>query len=434
MLRTRNRRTLAGFAIAASLALVVSACSSDKSNDTEAAAAETTVAEASAETTAAGSEAPATEPAPAAETTAASADTAAPDTAAAAAGEGGVAEAEAIVAKASAAPTFAAPAGVGAYDFAALKGKKVAIINLVKAVPILTQWEAEMTSAFEGSGVELTSVDGKFDPNEWGRGIEQAISAKADLIFLLGVPPTAVAPQIAEAKKAGIPVLSSLQGYPGKSLAAVADLTADVGYDYRTPGTLMGAWFVADSKGKGNASIMSSDDNASSADVWGAMEAEIKRLCPDCKMKREDSTVPQWSDGTLQQRTKALVQEDPTITHILAVYDGMTLAIEPGLVEAGVNEKIRVAGFNGTPAVMDNVKKGTAVKMDVGNPNMWFSAGAVDAVFSVLSGKKATEDAGVPFRIFTQDNLKDVDTSKEDPTNWYGIDPLGEYRKLWGLS
>ncbi len=427
MLRTRTLRHRAGFAVAISLALFASACSSDSSDSTDAAVETTAAADLAAETTAA-----ATEAAP--DTEAAATDTEAADTAAAPAAEGGVAEAEAIVAKASAAPVFAAPAGVGTYDFAALKGKKVAIINLVKAVPILTQWEDEVTKAMDGSGIEVTSVDGKFDPNEWGRGVEQAVAAKADLIFLLGVPPTAVAPQIAEAKKAGIPVLASLQGYAGKSLTAVPDLTADVGFDYRTPGTLMGAWFVADSKGKGNALIMSSDDNSSSPDVWGAMEAEIKRLCPDCKVKREDSTVPQWGDGTLQQRTKALVQEDPTITHILAVYDGMTLAIEPGLVEAGVADKIRVAGFNGTPAVMANVQKGSAVKMDVGNPNMWFSAGAADAIFSILTGKKPIDDPGVPFRIFTQENLTGVDTSKEDPTNWYGIDPLGDYRKLWGLA
>ena len=425
MLSTRRRPYRGSLVVMMGLALFASACSSDKATSTEAATTEAAATEAAAaETVAAETEATA-------ETAAAETQAAAAETEAAA---GGVAEAEAAVAKASAAPSFAPPAGVGAIDFAALKGKKVAIINLVKAVPILTQWEDEMTKALEGSGLELTSVDGKFDPNEWGRGIEQAISTKADLIFLLGVPPTAVAPQIAEAKKAGIPVLSSLQGYAGKSLTAVPDLTADVGFDYRVPGVLMAQWFVADSKGKGNALIMSSDDNSSSPDVWGAMEAEIKRLCPDCKTKREDSTVPQWGDGTLQQRTKALVQEDPTITHILAVYDGMTLAIEPGLVEAGVADKIRVAGFNGTPAVMANVQKGTAVKMDVGNPNMWFSAGAADAILSVLSGKKAIEDPGVPFRIFTTDNLTGIDTSKEDPKNWYGIDPLTEYRTLWGIG
>lgn len=428
MSRTRRHPYRVGVAAMMGLALFAGACSSDKKTVDTTVAADASAVEpdtAAAETTAAAADTTAT-----AETTAAAADT----TVAAAPAAGGVAEAVELVAKASAAPTFAAPAGVGPIDFAALKGKKVAIINLVKAVPILTQWEDEITAAMAGSGVELTSVDGKFDPNEWGRGIEQAVSGKADLIFLLGVPPTAVAPQIAEAKKAGIPVIASLQGYAGKSLAAVPDLTADVGYDYRVPGKLMADWFVADSAGKGTALIMSSDDNSSSPDVWGAMEAEIKRLCPDCKVKKEDSTVPQWSDGTLQQRTKALIQEDPTITHILAVYDGMTLAIEPALVEAGVADKIKVAGFNGTPAVMANVQKGTAVKMDVGNPNMWFSASAADAILTTLSGKKPIEDAGVPFRIFTADNLTGIDTSKEDPKNWYGIDPKAEYRKLWGLA
>ena len=346
----------------------------------------------------------------------------------------GVAEAEALVAAASEPVTFAAPAGVGALDLDALDGKKVAIVSLVQAVPIVLQWEEEMTTAFEGSGVEVTSFDGKFDPNEWGRGIEQAIADKADLIFLLGIPAVAVAPQVADAKAAGIPIMTSLQGTPGKTVLDVPDLTADVGFDYRIPGEMIAQWFVADSRGAGNALILSSDDNTSSPDVWGAMEAEIDRLCPECTYTREDSTVPEWGDGTLQARTKSLMQADPSITHVLAVFDAMTLAIEPALVELELDDTVRVAGFNGTPAVMANVQAGTAVKMDVGNPNMWFSAGAVDAVFSVLSGGDPSEDSGVPFRIFTEGNMGDIDTSKEDPVDWYGIDPLAEYRALWAIG
>lgn len=346
----------------------------------------------------------------------------------------GVAEAEALVAAASEPVTFAVPDGVGEVDLAGLEGKKVAIVSLVQAVPIVLQWEEEMNAAFEGSGLEVTSFDGKFDPNEWGRGVEQAIADQADLIFLLGIPPIAVAPQIADADAAGIPVIASLQGTPGKTLSDVPELTADVGFDYRIPGEMIAQWFVADSGGTGNALILSSDDNTASPDVWGAMEAEIERLCPDCTFTREDSTVPEWSDGTLQARTRSLMQADPTITHILAVFDAMTLAVEPALVELGVEETVRVAGFNGTPAVMANVQAGTAVKMDVGNPNMWFSAGAVDAVYSVLLGEEPIEDAGVPFRIFTEENMGDIDTSVEDSLDWYGIDPLAEYRALWGIG
>ncbi len=409
---SRNRTTSRLLGAAVSLALVAAACGSDEPAAEEAPAEEATSAEEAA-------------PAEEAEAPAEEASTDVPP---------GVAEAEALVAAASEPVTFAAPDGVGELDLAALEGKKVAIVSLVQSVPIVLQWEEEMNAAFEGSGVEVTSFDGKFDPNEWGRGIEQAIADNADLIFLLGIPAIAVAPQVADAKAAGIPVMTSLQGTPGKTVPDVPDLTADVGFDYRIPGEMIAQWFVADSGGTGNALILSSDDNTSSPDVWGAMEAEIDRLCPDCTYTREDSTVPEWGDGTLQSRTKSLMQADPSITHVLAVFDAMTLAIEPALVELGLEESVRVAGFNGTPAVMANVQAGTAVKMDVGNPNMWFSAGAVDAVFSVLSGGEALEDAGVPFRIFTQENMGDIDTSVEDPVDWYGIDPLAEYRAIWGIG
>lgn len=345
-----------------------------------------------------------------------------------------VQEAKDLVAAASAPLSFSAPAGVGPVDLDVLAGKRVAIINLVEAVPILTQWQNEMLEAFEGSGVEVSTFDGNFDPNEWGRGIEQATAEGVDLIFLLGIPAGAVAPQIGDAVAAGIPVMNSLQGTPGKDRATVPELTADVGFDYRIPGAMIAQWFVADSEGQGKALIMSSDDNSSSPDVWGAMEAEIERLCPDCEYSREDSTVPEWGDGTLQNRAKALLQADPEITHILAVFDAMTLAIEPALVELGMEGDVKVAGFNGTPAVLANVQAGTAVKVDVGNPNMWFSAGAVDAVYSVLQGEEPIEDAGVPFRMFWSDNVGDIDTSQEDPVDWYGIDPLAEYRALWGIE
>ena len=118
----------------------------------------------------------------------------------------GVAEAQALVEAAMAPVTFSAPAGVSELDLAALEGKKVAIINLVEAVPILTQWQDEMTAAFEGSGVELTYFDGNFDPNEWGNGIQRAITDKADVIFLLGVSRRKrLRPRSATQKQPGFP-------------------------------------------------------------------------------------------------------------------------------------------------------------------------------------------------------------------------------------
>jgi ribose transport system substrate-binding protein len=346
----------------------------------------------------------------------------------------GVEEAKRLLAAETEPVTFAVPAGVGPVDLAATEGKKVAIINLIAAVPILTQWQDEMTEAFQGSGVELTYFDGAGNPAEWDRGIANAIADQADVIFMLGVPAQFIAPSVQDAVAAGIPVLTSLQGFAGKTRAEVPELTADVGFDYRVPGEMMGQWAVADSEGKGNILIFSSDDNGSSPDVWGGIEDEIDRLCPDCTVSRSDAVLAEWGDDTLQNRAKSLLQADPTITHVIAVYDAMTLAIEPAIVELGLENDVKVAGFNGTPAIMANVESGTAVKLEIGNPNMWMSAGMVDAVYSVLQGEDVIEDHNVPFRAFTVDNLDGIDTSFEDPQNWYGIDPLAEYRAIWGIG
>jgi ribose transport system substrate-binding protein len=328
--------------------------------------------------------------------------------------------------------SFSLPSDAVPFDISSAKGKTVALVNLTETVPVVAQWEEEMVKAFDGTGVQLTRFDGNFQPSEWARGIDQAIAQKVNLIITIAIPAPAIVPQIASAKAAGIPIIVTNQGYSQLSLKQFSDLSADVGFDYRVPGKLLGDWFCKDSGGKGNAVIISSDDNTSSPFVWGAIQDAIAANCPGAKYQRVDSPVPEWFDGTLQQRTKSLLQADPTITHFLAVFDGATLAIEPGLVEIGA-KNVHVAAFNGAPAVMKTVKSGTAVKMEVAAPNMWFSAGAVDTGLRILTGHKIVQDYGIPFRIFTQDNLANIDTSTEDPVSWYGIDPLAQFRKLWGI-
>jgi ribose transport system substrate-binding protein len=329
--------------------------------------------------------------------------------------------------------SFALPDDATEFDISGAEGKTVAIVNLTKAVPILAQWEEEILTAFEGTGVETTVFDGNFQPSEWARGIDQAISQGVDLIITIAIPAPAIEPQIAAAKKAGIPLIVTNQGVPQGSVEDFPDLAADVGFDYRVPGKLLGEWFCADSGGTGNAVIISSDDNTSSPFVWGAIEEAIAANCPDATHTREDSPVPEWGDGTLQQRAKALVLADPTITHFLAVFDGATLAIEPGLVEIDAQDDVSIAGFNGAPAVMSQVKNGTAIKMEVGAVNMWFSAGTVDTALRLLTGNEIVQDYEIPFRIFTEDNVSDLDTSREDAQEWFGVDPLAEFRTLWGV-
>lgn len=262
------------------------------------------------------------------------------------------------------------------------------------------------------------------------RGIQSAVAASADAIALNGVPPAFVLEAIASAADAGVPVIASLTGKPED--LGIEGIVANNGFDYALAGELIGVWFCLDSEGTGNAVVMSSDDNPSSPVETAGLTGAIDQYCPEATYTVEDVPVPDWFDGKLQQLTTSLVQADPSITHILPIYDGMTLAIDPGLNDAGKTD-VRVGSFNATPAVLEGMRGGNTVLMDVGMPNMWHTMSVADSVLRVLVGEEPVNDHGVPVFGFTPENTADLDLSKEDPVDWYGIDFFEEYKKLWNL-
>lgn len=316
------------------------------------------------------------------------------------------------------------------FDASQAAGSDVWIISLTEEIPVLAQWSAEIRAGLEVADVNVTIWDGAFDPTKMAQGINSAVGAGADAIVLNGVPAFLVTEAIALAAADEIPVIATLSGKPED--LGIDGVVANNGFDYALAGELIGAWFCIDSEGTGNALVISADDNPSSPVETAALTGAIDEYCPDATYEVEDVPVPGWFDGTLQQLTTSLVQADPSITHILPIYDGMTLAIDPGLQDASATD-IRIGSFNATPAVLEAMRSGNSVKMDVGMPNMWHSLSAADSTLRVLVGEEPVNDHGIPVHAFTPQNTEGLDLSREDPMDWYGIDFLAEYKTIWGL-
>ena len=336
-----------------------------------------------------------------------------------------ISEAKKLFAASLKAPKFTTPAEK--IDAAAVKGKKVVMVELDLSIPIIKYWSDKISEGLKAYGVSVTSIDGKSNPAEWGKAVEQAIALKANAIVLNGAPQSLFAAQIKAAKTAGIPVLSTQSGTPDIT-PSIEGVTADVSLDYRVPGRVLAQWFVADSKGAGNAVTFTSDAFPSSPIETKAMIDEITRLCPDCKTTKKDSPTTDWFNGNLTNLGKQLLQADPKITHFLPIYDGMTLALDPAVLESG--KKIRSAGFNGTVAVMYNVKKGTPTKLDVAEADDWYAMSVVDAAFRVMTGKAVPKDYKIGFRSFTDASAKTQ--AYKTNTELFGFDALAEFKKVWG--
>ena len=321
--------------------------------------------------------------------------------------------------------TFAYPGD--AFDASAASGKRVAMISINDQIPVLKQWTDTIAAGLESQGVKVTQksdAGGIIDPLP--KFFAQAVTDKVDLIITNAVP----AALIPLADLGGIPVMTTNQtAAPG--VAVAEGIAADPSFDYTIPASLMADWFCVTGAGAGNAVVWGSEGQASSPVMLDVISARVAEICPSAKVDYQDAPLATWFDGTLDGVAKNAVTADATITHLMPIYDGMTIATGAGLDAAG-SAAIQ-SSFNMTPAVAAGIGT-SSVKMDVGCPNDWFSYAAVDAGLRLLTGNAVPDNYGITCKVFDESNIGTIDPSVENSVNWYGIDFAAEFAKFWTAS
>lgn len=321
--------------------------------------------------------------------------------------------------------TFAYPGD--AFDVSAASGKKVAMISINDQIPVLKQWTDTIAAGLEGQGVTITQksdAGGIIDPLP--KFFAQAVTDKVDLIITNAVP----AALIPLADLGDIPVMTTNQtAAPG---VAVADgIAADPSFDYTIAASLMADWFCVTGAGAGNAVVWGSEGQASSPVMIDVIKARVAENCADAKVDYQDAPLATWFDGTLEGVAKNAVTADPSITHLMPIYDAMSFATGAG-ASAASSAAIQ-SSFNMTPDVAAGLGT-SSLKMDVGCPNDWFSYATVDAGLRLLTGNAVPDNYGITCKVFDESNIGSIDATVENSVNWYGIDFAAEFAKYWTAS
>src|SRR5579883_64098 len=128
----------------------------------------------------------------------------------------GVATAKALVRKEEAPQEWKKPGP--AFDASKAKGKTVWYISLSLSIPFQQNILKGVQDAMAATGNKVVAFDGKGQVSEYARGIEQAVSQKADAIIIAGISSTQLAAPINDAGKAGIPVITEQTHDPGPPL------------------------------------------------------------------------------------------------------------------------------------------------------------------------------------------------------------------------
>lgn len=337
--------------------------------------------------------------------------------------------AQALIDKYSQAPTFSAPGP--AFDAkACMADKKMFVIPLTNANPFNAAISQGFVDAAEIVGFELRDWETQMDPAGWIQGINTAVAEGFDLIDMQGgLPPEFLVPQITEAKAAGVKVTAT-HNWDATTQQTPDFMDGAANTDYVTIGKIIAAWAMVQTGGKVNALVLGPDEITPTGPLRDAILGYLKDNCPDCTTKYINVPVNDWATKGQPAVQNALLA-DPSINYVLPVYDSMSGFIVPAIQIAG--SKAKIASYNGTPFVLDMMRDGDIVEMNVGESLGWVGMAGTDANMRLLCGLDPVTKLNTPAFIFTDDN---VQTAGVPATfnDGYGDVHVTGFKKLWGLE
>jgi ribose transport system substrate-binding protein len=340
-----------------------------------------------------------------------------------------MADAKAIIEQYKKMPVYEAPGE--AFDAkSCMAGKKVISIPVTMTIPFNVELQKAMSTAAKEVGFTYTTWDNQMKSDQWIQGVSQAISQKYDVLDLgSGLNPEWLGPQLKEARAAGLKITTTHFYDVTQTSAPSVDYSSRV--DFSQAGKILAAWAYVQTGGKPNVLIVGSSDILPSIPFVKAIQDELKALCPECKQKSLDVPGADWATK-IQSGTQSALLADPGINYVIPIFDSMSQFILPALRITGAAGSVGVAGFNGTPFVLDMLREGQ-VSMDIGESIGWAGYAAIDNIMRMICGKPEVAKLNVPLLIFDKDNVKTAGV----PANFndgYGDAYLDGFRKLWKLQ
>jgi ribose transport system substrate-binding protein len=330
-------------------------------------------------------------------------------------------------------PAFVAPGR--AFDaVSSLRGKTIFEIPITSEVPFIAAVEGGMRQAAARVGAHLVIYPNQGTPSEWAQGIRTAIAEHADAITLLAQDPRSVAPQIAEATSAGIPVVVARTTGEGESCQADASGrqygSACVAGPFEQAGRLEADWVTVSSGGHADVLVVTSNDARSTVPLTRGLMDEFRVRCPACDLRFVDVRIPRWATQLGGEVQSALVR-DPGLNYVIPIYDSMSPYVISALTAQGAANRVRIATFNGTPFVLKLIEDGDVVQMDAGEDLAWVGWAIMDQTFRVVAGVPPVRSEHTPLRVFDDTNVRQAGTPPRVDQG-YGNPYVAGYERLWG--
>jgi ribose transport system substrate-binding protein len=264
------------------------------------------------------------------------------------------------------------------------------------------------------------------NPATFNAAIDTAITKKANYIAEAGIPLTPA--MIKKVQDAGAKwVLTSV--HPAEVKAPVI-VNANAYANDELMGKVLADFFVSDSKGKGNVVIEHVPAYPILEGFTDGFQAEVKALCPDCKVKIQEITIPDLTAGKVPSVMVSALRSNPDADYVAFDVGPFAAGIDAALASAGLSNKVKVIGQAADEAGIAALKTGKHTAWTGFDP-VYSTYVMMDAMFRDSLGMPIDAKASglQTTQILTKDDVGDITGNWGEPKN-----ALDQFKKLWGLS
>jgi ribose transport system substrate-binding protein len=298
-------------------------------------------------------------------------------------------------------------------------------------VPFIAQATNSTAGALKQAGVTAQQYPSQGQLSQIQQAFGNAISAKDDAIGLFSVSPGTIGPQLTASANAGVPAVIGHVTPNGTPLAPHAAAQTTGPFDEAA--RLMADYVIANSKGHADVLVVTSNEQMPAPGMVKAINDELHKYCGSgCATTTVNVAIADWAQK-LQSQVQSSLIANPKINYILPLFDSGVQFVLPGITAAGATNRVKVATFNGTPFVLDDIAKGNIVIADVGESTRWLGRALADQLFRVVTGTTPLVNEHTPYRIFDKSNVNDAG-SPAQLGQGYGSGDISGYNKVWGLS
>ena len=263
------------------------------------------------------------------------------------------------------------------------------------------------------------------NPATFNQAVNTALSKNPDYVAQAGIPLTQ--PVIDKVKEAGAKwVLTSV--HPAEVNDTVI-VNANAYANDELMGKVLADWFIVDSQGKGNIVIEHVPAYPILSGFTDGFQAEVDELCPDCKVKIQEITIPDLAAGKVPSIMVSALRSNPDANYVGFDVGPFAAGFDSALAAAGLTDKVKIIGEAADEAAIAALKADKHAAWTGFDP-VYSTRVMMDAMFRDTLGMPIDQEkSGLQTtQILTPDNVGDISVWSEPK------DALDQFKALWQLG